>query len=264
MKQSIEVITPSMAAQMLSANPINRKKRQGWINDLSDLILRGEWKCTHQGIAISKSGYLLDGQHRLEAIVKSGASVPMSVSRELDDDSFSVIDRGITRTMADCTRIPKMTVEVINFLHNMSCGRASKPTAQQVFGIYKKVGAVADELHLYAPTRTKTFASVGVRSAIVILTIEGQTKCFEYYRKLTLSEFDELPQIINVFVKKAVSGTITSDKSNGGAAQVEIFCKALFAFSHLNAHKTKFPHLDADFMKAKREFVSSFLLRIDL
>ena len=159
--------------------------------------------------------------------------------------------------MADLHTHSKMTVEVINFLHYMSCGsiKANGTTGLNI----QKVGAVADELHLYAPTRTKTFASVGVRSAIVILTIEGQTKCFEYYRKLTLSEFDELPQIINVFVKKAVSGTITSDKSNGGAAQVEIFCKALFAFSHLNAHKTKFPHLDADFIKAKKEFVSSFL-----
>ncbi len=74
MQYQLVNITPEAATAILKGNKGNRKPRQSHIEALADAMLRGEWKQTHQGIAISPTGKLLDGQHRLLAVVKSGSS----------------------------------------------------------------------------------------------------------------------------------------------------------------------------------------------
>lgn len=64
-------------------------------------LRRGEMQLTHQGIAISASGRLLDGQHRLTAIVNTGISASLLVATGLPDSSFTVLDTGTARTAAD-------------------------------------------------------------------------------------------------------------------------------------------------------------------
>jgi hypothetical protein len=61
----------------------------------------GSWQVTHQGIAIDTEGNLLDGQHRLYAVIESGVSVSMTVSRGVDIDTRSVVDCGATRVSHD-------------------------------------------------------------------------------------------------------------------------------------------------------------------
>jgi hypothetical protein len=60
---------------------------------------------THQGVAISQDGHIIDGQHRLTAIAESGISVEMLVSRDVPDDVFDVVDVGLVRSPADALRV---------------------------------------------------------------------------------------------------------------------------------------------------------------
>lgn len=62
----------------------------------------GRWIATHQGIAIGKSGRLLDGQHRLSAVIKAGVPVEMMVTFDIDESAIDAIDRGRKRSVADC------------------------------------------------------------------------------------------------------------------------------------------------------------------
>lgn len=101
MKTALEVVTPEMAREYLTHNTGNRPLRQTWINGLVGMIQRGQWAETHQGIAFAKSGRLLDGQHRLHAIMAAGRSVRLLVTRELDEDVFVHIDGGRTRSLQD-------------------------------------------------------------------------------------------------------------------------------------------------------------------
>ena len=64
---------------------------------------------THQGIAISETGRLLDGQHRLTAIANTGISAKFLVATGIPDDSFSVLDTGSARTAADVLSIGKIS-----------------------------------------------------------------------------------------------------------------------------------------------------------
>ncbi|MFE4537826.1 hypothetical protein ACFRKB_22525 [Streptomyces scopuliridis] len=94
-------VTPEIAETFLSRASVNRRLNTGHVRALADTILRGEWKLTHQGIAFDKAGALLDGQHRLQAIIEANTPVEMVVFDGLSKDVFSVLDTGRRRSAAD-------------------------------------------------------------------------------------------------------------------------------------------------------------------
>lgn len=61
----------------------------------------GRWKSTHQGIAIGWDGKVVDGQHRLLAVIESGVSVEMLVTRGVDPETQDLVDGGRKRTVGD-------------------------------------------------------------------------------------------------------------------------------------------------------------------
>lgn len=71
---------------------------------LVQAIQHGQWRLTHQGIALSAAGALQDGQHRLTAILRSGIPVQLQVSI-LEEDVFDVIDTGRARGPRDVLAI---------------------------------------------------------------------------------------------------------------------------------------------------------------
>jgi hypothetical protein len=101
MKTKVLLITPELARSILETNQHNRPLNQGQLAAFKQALLRGEWLLTHQGIAISRQGRLLDGQHRLHAIAETGMAVEMLVSTGLPDEVFTVLDTGSKRTAAN-------------------------------------------------------------------------------------------------------------------------------------------------------------------
>ncbi len=94
-------VTPAQAAKWLGNNEGNRKLREHRVKYFADAMEKGKWKLTHQGVAIASSGRLIDGQHRLRAIVLCGKTVPMLVTTDVPEDTYSVLDAGQARTMSD-------------------------------------------------------------------------------------------------------------------------------------------------------------------
>lgn len=96
---TLKTISPKMASDWLQSdiNRENRRLRPHHVNDLAREMAAGRWISTHQGIAFAKSGRLLDGQHRLAAIIQAGVSVRMMVTEDLDEQAFKVMDRGLKR-----------------------------------------------------------------------------------------------------------------------------------------------------------------------
>lgn len=105
MKTSIETITPEKARDLLKGNTDNRPVRESWVETLAEDMKKGLFRTTHQGIAIAPNGRVLDGQHRLLAIVKAGIPIQIMVSRGVDEDLYRVIDGGKTRIIADRLRL---------------------------------------------------------------------------------------------------------------------------------------------------------------
>ncbi len=97
----IEMITPEMAEKYLQFNTSNRNLRKTLVSQYARDMLNGNWRLTHQGLAFNKAGTLLDGQHRLAAIVESGVAVRMVVARGVDTQHQLVMDDHAKRSAGD-------------------------------------------------------------------------------------------------------------------------------------------------------------------
>jgi hypothetical protein len=92
-------VTPALAEDLLThCNTHNRRLTDAHVELLADEMRAGRWQLTHQGIAFSPNRVLLDGQHRLWAVVFSGVTVPMRVHLNEPSETLSVIDTGKMRT----------------------------------------------------------------------------------------------------------------------------------------------------------------------
>lgn len=94
---TFEEITPEKAKDFLSRNDNNRRMNHNHILNLARTMEAGNWLVTHQGIALDVAGNLLDGQQRLSAIVASGLTQTMMVTRGLDPVAYKVLDSGRRR-----------------------------------------------------------------------------------------------------------------------------------------------------------------------
>lgn len=102
----LELMTPERADSILkNQNPKNRKIRDRSVEKIAFDIISNNWRVTHQAIAFSSDGELLDGQHRLSAIVKAKKAVRLYVKYGLDKECMDVIDSGNCRTASDTLRL---------------------------------------------------------------------------------------------------------------------------------------------------------------
>ncbi|MEV7285248.1 hypothetical protein AB0O01_11905 [Streptomyces sp. NPDC093252] len=97
----IITVTPKIADNLLSQGSVNRNLDMGQVRSLASAIRRKEWRLTHQGIAFDEDGLLLDGQHRLRAIIEADTPVKMFVVNGLPRSVFPVLDTGKRRSAAD-------------------------------------------------------------------------------------------------------------------------------------------------------------------
>jgi hypothetical protein len=157
-------VTPELAAEWLSNNEGNRNVRQGHVRSLSADMTALRWKLTHQAIAFSTTGRLLDGQHRLHAIIASGVGAPLLIFIGLPDDLFGALDRNMKRTMTDHLMEDGRFVDPCTFLARMMLAdhrRAPAPEeVRDVLDLLRpslvaQMGAAAGirKGHTSAPTR---------------------------------------------------------------------------------------------------------------
>jgi hypothetical protein len=95
-------ISPEFAAELLEdKNTRNRPPTRATVLAYANEMRNGNWKVTHQGITLDTEGVLLDGQHRLAAIVEAGVTIPVMVSYDLPPETFATVDTGRRRTATD-------------------------------------------------------------------------------------------------------------------------------------------------------------------
>lgn len=105
MQYTVETITPAIAVEWLSKNTNNRNVTRANVKFIADQIKSGGWRLNGESIKFSKSGVLLDGQHRLLAVIEANIPITTIVVRGVDDDTFSTIDTGRPRKAGDVMSI---------------------------------------------------------------------------------------------------------------------------------------------------------------
>jgi len=99
------LITPGYAKQLLAKNSKNRNINKAHVNFLANEITSGAFKYNGESIILSENGELLDGQHRLAAIIKSGISVYAELVEGVADNAMATINTGKKRMARDVLTI---------------------------------------------------------------------------------------------------------------------------------------------------------------
>tara|TARA_R110000751_G_scaffold49596_5_gene110349 strand:+ start:6676 stop:7467 length:792 start_codon:yes stop_codon:yes gene_type:complete len=105
MKTEIREITPSIAEEMLKKNINNRKLSPKHISFLSQEMKAGNWLFDGQPLRFDGFGRVLDGQHRLNAIIASETKQKFLIVSGLTEETFKVMDTGKNRNAADAFSI---------------------------------------------------------------------------------------------------------------------------------------------------------------
>jgi len=96
------LVTPERALNWLeNANNRNRRVSDAYVQRLARDMRNGRWVLTHEGIAFDPNGMLLDGQHRLWAVVMAETAVQMHIWFNVTAESLMVINSGRARTLTD-------------------------------------------------------------------------------------------------------------------------------------------------------------------
>lgn len=100
-KVRIVEITPQLAEILMSRNTNNRPINNSNVNYLIKEIKSGNWKLNGESIKIDKDGNMIDGQHRLTAIIKTGVSLSLFIMSGFKSEIFTVLDTGRKRQGSD-------------------------------------------------------------------------------------------------------------------------------------------------------------------
>lgn len=102
---NVETITPLQAARWLETMGTNRKISKTTVARYARAIGAGEWLLNGEALKFDTNGQLIDGQHRLSAVVQANRPIQAVVVRGLNGRSFETFDSGKGRSIPDILSI---------------------------------------------------------------------------------------------------------------------------------------------------------------
>lgn len=148
-------MTPELAQKYLELNTGNRHLRQHIVDRYAADMKNGRWKLNGEAIKVTPTR-LLDGQHRLWAVIESECSIRMLVVEGIDDDAFDTIDTGLKRQSGDVLafagipdrhNVAAATSVLIHYLNNnWKCANVITPA--QVLEQYYKTPEILDAVRM--------------------------------------------------------------------------------------------------------------------
>jgi hypothetical protein len=102
---TVEKITPAAASKLLEGNTQNRSLKPRVVTAYARDMMTDRWADQGDPIRLNGDGTLLDGQHRLHAIVESGTTQSMVVVRGVSKKAILTMDTGAKRTFSDVLKL---------------------------------------------------------------------------------------------------------------------------------------------------------------
>lgn len=98
METHVMTISPAIAELWLKSSvgnrPINKKRVERYAEDMKN----GKWRLNGESIKLTKKYELLDGHHRLNAVIKAGVNIKSSVAFGVEKSAMPTIDIGQKRS----------------------------------------------------------------------------------------------------------------------------------------------------------------------
>ncbi|MET0698966.1 MAG: hypothetical protein ABWY93_04820 [Mycobacterium sp.] len=186
------LVTPAQAKKWLGSNAEdNRHVRWTRVEAYARDMERGRWQLTGEAIKIDVDGVLIDGQHRLQAVIKANISVYMVVVFNLPHEAMAALDGGLSRTFGDRLKgvsqsyrnqISSVVRRVVGWDRGNRMGKSDTPTHAELLIEFDKdpEGFTAATLHGMDVTRQKICAASSAGTAFYLFARinEGQANTF--------------------------------------------------------------------------------------
>lgn len=247
MQLEIVTMTPEWAVEILAKqNTNNRTMRKAIVARYAEAIINNEWRLTQQGIAIDKNGVLLDGQHRLAAIVRAQKPVEIAIAMDCDPEIFKVLDTGATRKASDVlhmqgakhrTTAATAIKMLILYRENPGVlwrGRVRQPSHSEISEFYQQFSTQVDRSTEIAGRSYSAFRQLN-KSAVatfVMLTMEKNYRMsiVEYFlEKVSKGVGLGEDSAILKYRSCLMNGNVVKDASqvnNGGQLHINALIKA--------------------------------------
>lgn len=229
----VETISPNTAMTYLKNAGKNRKLSEKKVMDYAKQMTDGEWVLNGEPIIFGKSGNLIDGQHRLRAVIYANTTVQMLVVRGVNDEYFDSIDSGKSRTLFDvfsCNNVANASiVSAVVKKYNIICSNPKScffrdyskltPCRKVLLETYNHHAEVFDYVatfcaNLYAKKRLASPANIGAIYAYLMLVKEHeQDKIEEFFWFLfgnkeaaTIPAYSASLEVRNRIISAALAG----------------------------------------------------------
>lgn len=157
---SIMVITPEIATDWLKANTHNRTVTTTHVVKVRDAITRGEYMLNGETIVRTADGTIVDGQHRLIAVVESGLPITSFVIEGVALEAQVSMGTVKPRRLAEILQMPPRREKSANQLaaslavvHRVRGGTMTRagvsyPTIQQALDILEEAPHIRESLSI--------------------------------------------------------------------------------------------------------------------
>jgi len=240
----VEKITPDMAAKLLEeAKEVqNRNVSDGHVEWLAAQMKSGKWALNGEALIFDEEGQLIDGQHRLWAIVNSGITIESLVTRGVDRKGFATIDTGSARTSGNVLSIygeknGNVLSAALGWLHRYENGKmlwalkASGFAAATALALVKKHPGMRDAVEW----------SAGMRGNAIFRKVSGSILAFlryvfTAYKPQKAAEFfdlvgDVVPDKEGTPTRVLRDWYLTKDKGRAAATTLELMAVTVKAWN---------------------------------
>jgi len=188
-------INSDIARQFLGYNKHNRNVSRATVGAYARDMKQGNWLTTGDPIRFDVKGHMIDGQHRLEAIIEAGIELPFLVVYGLDEKARYALDMGRKRNPADMlalkgyTRVTRLSAAA-RWLHVLKFGkRRHRATHAEIMRIVDKHPKLPESVERF----DKSVALSPSMLAAVHLSWAGRPRCASA-RAATTSKTTVMPR----------------------------------------------------------------------
>lgn len=245
MKTTIETISPKYAAYLLEQNIGNRQIGQHRVRMYARDMQAGNWQLTHQGILLGKDGIVIDGQHRLHAVLLSGCSVPMMVcvDENIESARNCMVDLQMPRSAAFIIGKSTNLVGVANLAIELSEGNGKTSNAS-IYEKERSINIVDPYFHQLMNGSKSTAKNITVApvmlGAIINIAKSKSDYAIEQFNYMRTAEFVKLSPMTSSFYRQIAIDRIKTSRP-------ELFARAFRAFDVSRKNTTKLQVKDIDF-----------------
>lgn len=193
-------ITPKLAEQLLARNTHNRSVSQPRIDQYAADIAKGDWQVNGEAIKIAHTGQILDGQHRLAAILAADKPISTLLITGLEPEVQETMDQGRARSFGDVLKLRgEANFNELGAAVRMVClyerdgapyqtGRTVVPSVQQLSRTLERNPDIRDSVKLAVGRRRPWLGASQIAAMHYLLSIADPADADDFIGRLISGE----------------------------------------------------------------------------